>query len=88
MPRTSKAAGSVALVRARTAASARPSYQNSPPAGRARVVRLAGGLDGFGGGLYELRHLVGVGDHRYVTGLTLPSRLISRTSSKEEADCL
>ena len=32
-------------------------------------VRLAGGLDGFGGGLDELRHLVGVRDHRYVTGL-------------------
>jgi HxlR-like helix-turn-helix len=32
-------------------------------------VRLTGGLDGFGGGLDELRHLVGVRDHRYVTGL-------------------
>jgi hypothetical protein len=27
-----------------------------------------GGLDGFGGGLDELGHVIGVGDHRYVAG--------------------
>jgi hypothetical protein len=36
--------------------------------GGARPEVLAGGLDGLGGGLDELGHVVGMGDHRQVAG--------------------